>query len=78
MAGEGCVTCDPELLDCVQPGSTIQTLPLLQGLWRANFDLGQEFVLQCLNSDACVGGTLGTNGTYCAEGYEGPCEHLQL
>lgn len=51
--------------------STLQTISINRGFWRATPD--SEVVLACYNSEACLGGVTGVS-EYCREGYEGPCE----
>lgn len=50
---------------------TLEALSIERGYWRAT--PSSEDVLECYNTDACLGGATGTSG-YCLEGYEGPCK----
>lgn len=61
---------------CTEPGVTAETLPLLEGYWRANMDVPQQDILECWNQDACAGGVVkdGDVNGYCEPGYMGPCE----
>lgn len=49
---------------------TLETLDLDSGYWRAT-DTSSN-ILSCFSEDACEGGA--AVGSYCATGYEGPCE----
>lgn len=55
--------------------TTIQTLKLDSGYWRAT-NLSR-IVRSCYNAEACAGGLTGTP-TFCQPGYEGSCEEILL
>lgn len=79
-AANACTPCDSNTMSCTDVGITTQTIPLLPGFWRAS--AGTTDIRECLNPDACQGGSGGgvqgagdsfADGTqYCAQGYEGP------
>ncbi|KAG5175700.1 pectin lyase fold/virulence factor [Tribonema minus] len=73
IEGNLCLTCDPDRVECLEPGITTATLPLLPGYWRASLEVGQADILRCWNEKACRGGAakLSTDD-YCDDGYEGP------
>ncbi|CAM9150882.1 unnamed protein product, partial [Ectocarpus sp. 6 AP-2014] len=48
---------------------TLDALVIEPGYWRAT--PSSENVLECYNTDACLGGVTGSE-SYCLEGYEGP------
>ena len=52
-SGYQCVACDPELMDCSQPGTTLANMPIKAGGWRIGN--GTATVYTCFNPDACVG-----------------------
>ena len=52
---------------------TLDKLVIDPGYWRANES--STDILQCYNTNACLGGVTGSVG-YCLEGYQGPCECL--
>ena len=52
-------------------GSTLETLSVDGGYWRASSD--SDTILACYNVKACAGGQTGTE-TFCNDGYMGPCE----
>lgn len=51
-------------------GTTVATLDLQKGYYRTSAK--SQVVVECYLEDACVGGT--DAESYCADGYEGPCE----
>lgn len=53
------------------PGSTLETLEILPGWYRATNSTAKIF--RCYNEDACLGGATGAED-FCADGYTGPCE----
>ena len=55
-------------------GMTLPTLNLMSGFFRTS-NKSRE-VLECYREEACMGGS--TAGSYCAEGYAGPCEEFCL
>jgi predicted outer membrane repeat protein len=75
--GAVCVRCSIESLHCTSTGVVAATLPLAAGYWRA--DLQSLAVRQCWREEACKGGVaVQSSDDYCAAGYRGPCELLQL
>ena len=66
-------TCSNELehTSADKPGSTLDTLSINSGYWRAATD--SSIILECHNKAACRGGRTGTD-TFCADGYMGACE----
>lgn len=54
-----------------EPGSTMETLDIEGGYWRATNT--SDKILACYNPDACSGGVTGAEG-FCASGYNGSCE----
>lgn len=52
-------------------GSTLETLSVDEGYWRATSD--SNTILPCYNVKACAGGQTGTE-TFCNDGYSGACE----
>ena len=58
-SGYQCVACDPELMDCSQPGTTLANMPIKAGGWRIGN--GTATVYTCFNPDACVGAAGGPN-----------------
>ena len=55
-------------------GMTLERLDLISGFFRTS-NKSRE-VLECYREEACRGGS--TAGSYCAEGYAGPCEEFDL
>lgn len=53
-----------------QRGTTLQTLDIDEGYWRAS-DTSRN-IFACYNAVACRGGQTGVD-TYCESGYTGPC-----
>lgn len=51
-------------------GTTLASLQLAEGYYRTSNE--SHVVLECYRKDSCIGGLDPT--TYCATGYEGPCE----
>eukprot|EP00903_Cladosiphon_okamuranus_P018352 g16884.t1 len=64
-------TCEAPLenTEATQPGTTLETLDIARGYWRATND--SDNVLACYNADACIGGRTGADD-FCAPGYTGP------
>ncbi|CAM9846642.1 unnamed protein product [Sphacelaria rigidula] len=64
-------TCEAPLehTDATKPGTTLETLNIASGYWRATSD--SDNILACYNADACNGGQTGADD-YCAPGYTGP------
>ncbi|CAM9638404.1 unnamed protein product, partial [Laminaria digitata] len=69
---EQCATIDGEEgVNCESPGATMTLLPIQKGYWRSSRE--SLVVLECLQSDACVGATeVSSSNDYCADGYRGP------
>ena len=65
--------CEVPLLHttATEPGSTLETLNIEGGYWRAT--ITSKKILACYNPNACSGGRTGTD-SFCASGYDGPCE----
>ena len=55
-------------------GMTLETLSLMPGFYRTS-DKSRN-ISECYREEACMGGS--TAGSYCAEGYAGPCEEFYL
>ena len=55
----------------VSSGTTVASLTLEEGYFRTSND--SSVILECYRSEACKGGD--DPGKYCANGYEGACEH---
>ena len=56
-------------------GTTIETLKLYPGYWRATNK--SDKILACYNEEACLGGVTGAP-SFCQTGYEGQCEERVL
>lgn len=54
------------------PGGTLSTLELLPGFYRSSAT--STDIRECFHEDACSGGD--AVGSYCAEGYGGPCKFV--
>ena len=70
-----CVKCRTIGVDCGKPGSTLETLKIEKGFWRA--DSGTAEMLRCPVPKTCLGSSNGSagNGTSnstCALGHHGP------
>lgn len=73
-SGSSCVPCDFQTMLCSSVGTSIGTVSLRQGYWRAtNYTTD---IRECWNPDACVGGhgtaDFSSDSQYCAVGYVGP------
>ena len=55
-------------------GMTLETLELMSGFFRTSNESRE--VLECYREEACMGGS--TAGSYCADGYAGPCKECYL
>eukprot|EP00752_Nemacystus_decipiens_P005318 g4824.t1 len=64
-------TCEAPLehTEAKENGSTLETLSIAGGYWRASND--SDKIMACYNADACIGGLTGAED-YCAQGYTGP------
>jgi hypothetical protein len=73
LTNEGiCQTCSGEL-SCDNVGTSISSLKVAPGLWRAS--LATLTTLECYNTAACKGGVANsTVDDYCNTGYTGPCK----
>lgn len=60
----------PSGVTALSRGTTLETLTLEKGYYRTS-NLSHD-VRGCYSEEACVGGN--DADTYCASGYEGPCE----
>lgn len=54
-------------------GATLATLEVLPGFYRSSET--STDIRECFHKQACEGGS--AVGTYCAEGYIGPCEEAK-
>lgn len=52
-------------------GLALEALNIDEGYWRASPE--SVIILACYNADACSGGETGAD-SFCASGYQGPCE----
>lgn len=64
-------TVQPEHTQSEGGDTTIETLNLDRGYWRATNK--SDNILACYNEEACRGGLTGS-ASFCQPGYEGPCE----
>jgi len=76
-ANRSCVKCRSIGVDCSKPGSTLASLKVDKGFWRA--DRGTAAMLQCPVPAACIGSGSNNNGSTgngtnssCAVGHHGP------
>lgn len=69
-------TCEPPLEHTAanEDNVIVETLAIDEGYWRATNE--STIILACYNPDACIGGQTGAD-SYCAPGYNGPCEGIQ-
>ncbi|CAM9682270.1 unnamed protein product [Pylaiella littoralis] len=68
---------NPQGVDCRMEGTLLETLPLVEGYWRASDT--STTIRECFNDNACVGSSLSgisfalsSADDYCARGYMGP------